>query len=167
MSRFEVCTDPVRINAPVDLVWSVLTGVDGYAEWNPFTPRVQTDFKTGSPVHLQVRMGPAKMKITEYVCAFDKPRLIAWNKMFGARWLLFAQREQHLQRVSDTSCSYHNTDRLSGVLAPLVFLCFGGYMRRGFDDVGKGLKYYAETRYFSRGTPKARNIEGSVANRDK
>lgn len=53
------------------------------------------------------------------------------DKAFGARWLLSAQREQHLQPAGGTGCSYHNTDRLSGVLAPLVFLCFGGYMRRG------------------------------------
>ena len=89
------------------------------------------------------------MKITEYVCAFDKPRVIAWNKAFGARWLLFAQREQHLEPGGKTGCSYHNTDRLSGVLAPLVYLCCGSYMRRGFDDVGKGLKRYTEAMYES------------------
>ncbi len=147
MSRFEVRSDRIRINAPADFVWRVLTGVEQYAAWNPFTPQVRTDFKMGSPVHLRVRMGPAKMKITEYVCAFDKPRLIAWNKAFGARWLLFAQREQHLEAAGETGCSYHNTDRLSGVLAPLVYLCCGGYMRRGFDDVGQGLKHYAEAMY--------------------
>ena len=46
--------------------------------------------------------------------------------------------------VGKTSCSYHNTDRLTGVLAPMVSVCFGGYMRRGFDDVAGGLKAYAE-----------------------
>ena len=94
-----------------------------------------------------VRMGPTKMKITENVCAFEKPRLIAWSKEFGARWLLLALREQHLDPVSETACSYYNTDRLTGVLAPIILLCFGGYMRRGFSDVGKGLKRYAETMY--------------------
>lgn len=75
------------------------------------------------------------------------PRLIAWSKVFGARWLLFAVREQHLEPLSETNCSYHNTDRLTGVLAPIIFLCFGGYMRRGFRDVGEGLKRYAEDMY--------------------
>ena len=55
--------------------------------------------------------------------------------------------EQHLEPVNETSCRYHNTDRLTGVLAPLVLLCFGGYMRRGFSDVGLGLKRYAEAMY--------------------
>ena len=84
MSKFEVRTDRIQINAPIDFVWDVLTEVEKYGEWNLFTPQVRTDFKIGSPAHLLVRMGPTKMKITESVCAFEKPRLIAWSKEFGA-----------------------------------------------------------------------------------
>lgn len=147
MSRFEVETRRVRIEAPVGFVWEVLTDVEKYGEWNPFTPQARTDFVIGSPAHLLVRMGKAKMQITETVCAFEYPHLIAWRKTFGARWLLHAVREQHLETVSETTCQYHNTDRLTGMLAPLVFLCFGGYMRRGFTDVGDGLRRYSEAKY--------------------
>lgn len=158
MSRFQVRTERIRIDAPVGFVWDVLTDVEKYGEWNPFTPRATTDFHIGSPAHLLVRMGPAKMKITETVCAFERPRLIAWRKTFGARWLLVAVREQHLEPVSAESCYYHNTDRLTGVLAPLILLCFGYYMRRGFTDVGKGLRDYAEAKYATA------TIEGDQAN---
>ena len=147
MNRFEVQTQRIRIDAPAGFVWDVLTDVQKYGEWNPFTPQARTDFKIGSSAHLLVRMGSAKMRITETVCAFSPPRLLAWRKAFGARWLLHAVREQHLEPVSETSCLYHNLDRLTGMLAPLVFLCFGGYMRRRFADVGEGLRHYAETKY--------------------
>lgn len=147
MNRFEVQTQRIRIDAPVGLVWEVLTDVERYGEWNRFTPQVQTDFKIGSPARLLVRMGSAKMQITETVCGFECPRLIAWQKAFGARSFLLAVREQHLEPVGETSCLYHNTDRLTGMLAPLVFLCFGGYMHHGFIDVGEGLKQVAEAKY--------------------
>lgn len=55
-----------------------------------------------------------------------------------------AVRKRHLTPVGKTSFSYHNTDRLTGVLAPMVLVRFGGYMRRGFGDVAEGLKAYAE-----------------------
>lgn len=147
MGAYEVRSDPIRINAPIDVVWEVLTDVGEYGQWNPFTPQAQTDFKIGSPARLRVRMGPTNMTITETVCAFEKPRVIAWSKAFGARRLLFALREQHLEPLDESSCRYRNTDRLTGALAAIVFLCFGGYMRRGFNDVGEGLKHYAEARY--------------------
>ncbi len=152
MDKFEIRTDPIQINAPIDFVWTVLTEVDKYSQWNPFTPQVRTDFSIGSPANLLVRMGPAKFRIAESVCAFERPRLIAWEKKFGAPWLLLAVRGQHLEQVGKTSCIYHNTDRLTGMLAPVVFLCFGGYMRRGFDDVAEGLKEYAEAIYAETGT---------------
>ncbi|MDE0106455.1 MAG: SRPBCC domain-containing protein [Bryobacterales bacterium] len=147
MNRFEVDTPRIRIEAPIGFVWEILTDVEKYGEWNRFTPQARTDFTIGSPAHLLVRMGKAKMQITETVCAFEYPRLIAWRKTFGARWLLHAVREQHLETVSETTCQYHNTDRLTGMLAPLVFLCFGGYMRRGFTDVGDGLRRYSEAKF--------------------
>lgn len=146
MGNFEIRTDPIRINAPIEIVWSVLTEVDKYGEWNPFTPRARTDFAIGSPANLLVSMGPARFRMTETICGFEKPRLIAWQKTFGARWLLHAVREQHLEPVGKSACSYCNTDRLTGVLAPMVFVCFGGYMRRGFNAVAEGLKAYAEAR---------------------
>lgn len=147
MSNSTVRTDRIQINAPIDFVWEVLTDVEKYGEWNPFTSQARTDFKIGSPAHLLVRMGPTKFRITETVCAFEKPRLIAWSRKFGTSWLLFVVREQHLEPVSDDSCSYHNVDLLSGVLSPIISLLFGGYMRRGFGDVGVGLKLRAETLY--------------------
>ena len=144
MSKFEVRTEPIRINAPVGHVWGILTETGKYAEWNPFTPRLETDFKIGSPAHLRVRMGPAMMKITETVCAFEEPRLIAWTKTFGARWFLVAVRRQVLEPVDERSCTYYNSDQLTGLLAPVVLLLNGNYMRRGFTDVAEGLKRYAE-----------------------
>ena len=147
MSKFEVQTDRIQINAPIDFVWDILTNVETYGEWNPFTPRARTDFRIGSPAHLLVRMGPGRMKVTETVCAVEKPRLIAWNKAFGSRHLLLAVREQHLEPVGEARCSYHNTDRLTGLLAPVILLCFGSYMHRGFSDAGKGLKHYSEAMY--------------------
>ena len=147
MNNISVRTDRIQINAPIDFVWGVLTDVEKYGEWNPFTPRARTDFKIGSPAHLLVRMGPTKFRITERVCAFEKPRLLAWSRKFGASWFLFVVREQHLEPINDTSCSYHNVDLLSGVFSSIVSLFFGGYMRRGFSDVGVGLKLRAETLY--------------------
>ncbi len=150
MSSLSIITDRIQIDAPIDFVWEVLTDVEKYGEWNPFTSQARTDFKIGSPAHLLVRMWPGKFRITERICAFEKPRLLAWSRKFGISWLLFVVREQRLEPVSDTSCTYHNVDLLNGVLSQFVSLFFGGYIRRGFSDVGTALKLRAETLYRER-----------------
>lgn len=142
--EFLIRTNPIDINASNEVVWTALTDIQKYGEWNPFTSKIQTDFAIGSPVNLLVRMGPIKFGITERLYAFEKPCLIAWEKKFGAQWLLFAKREQHLEHVGNKSCRYYNIDKLTGLLAPIVYCCFASYMRRGFNDVAKGLKMQAE-----------------------
>lgn len=147
MSLFNVQTNPIEIDAPPEFVWDILTDTSCYAEWNPFTPEASSDFEIGSPAYLLVRMWPGHFRITETVCAFEKPRLLAWSRKFGVRLLLLAVREQHIEARGEDRCSYHNVDRLTGLLAPLVRLTHGGYMRRGFTDAGLGLKTCAEAKY--------------------
>lgn len=146
MKRFEVRSEPVPIAAPAAVVWGVLTDPENYGAWNPFTPEARTDFRIGSPAHLRVRMGPATFPMIQTVCTFEEPRRIAWRKTFGARWLLANLREQRLEPAGDGGCTYRNTETLTGLLAPAVFLLFGGYMRRGFNAAGAGLKRYAEAK---------------------
>ena len=103
MGTCDVSVDPIRIDAPIEVVWDVLTDVGNYGRWNPFTPQARTDFAIGSPVRLLVRMGPTNLKITETVCAYEKPRLIAWSKEFGTRRLLFGHG---LKRYAEAIWSY-------------------------------------------------------------
>ena len=49
------------INAPVADVWATLVDFDHYADWNPFTPIVETDLQVGSPAILHVDM-PGRSK---------------------------------------------------------------------------------------------------------
>lgn len=57
------------------------------------------------------------------------------------------ERGQPLLPLRESSCCYHNTDRLTGVPAPIVFLCFGGYRCRRFRDVGEELRRDAKALY--------------------
>lgn len=147
MNLFAIRSEPIEIDAPAEFVWEVLMDTASYREWNPFTPEADTTFEIGAPARLRVRMWPGHFRITETVCAVDKPRLLAWSRPFGFRRLLFALREQHIEALGENRCSYHNIDDLSGLLAPLVRLTHGAYMRRGFTDTGLALKKHAENQY--------------------
>ena len=61
--------------------------------------------------------------------------------------LVKALRVQRLEKRSETSCTYFNTDTLEGPLAPVARLLFGGAMHRGFAAVGRALKQTAEERH--------------------
>lgn len=45
-----------EINATADRVWSVLTNLERYAEWNPQIPRISGALKKGSQISLRLAL---------------------------------------------------------------------------------------------------------------
>ena len=140
-----VSSEPVEIEAPIERAWDILTDFERYGEWNPFTPSVATDFEIGSRVDLYVRMGPWRLKQVERIEVVEPPHVIAWGTTMGHRFLISALREQRLEAIGEGRCRYRTSDDFAGLLIPLVMLLFGGFVRRGLNDVARGLKARAET----------------------
>ena len=145
MFKHATTSEPVEINAPIDAVWNLLADVDRYREWNPFAwTYTKTDVRVGSFVNFDVKLGRYERKQTERFVAIDRPTLVSWGTKVIHKSLLKALREQRLEKRSETSCAYFNTDTLEGPLAPVAILLFGRSMHRGFADVGRALKQRAE-----------------------
>lgn len=144
MFSFVVESEPVVIDAPAEFVWNIILDAERYGEWNPFTPRIDTDFVTGSPIRLHVPLGSLTLKMTEYIQEFEPPLRVAWGKDFGARALLTATRTQFVNPIDDKSCSYSSTLRTAGLLAPFVRLFSARWVLRGFNDAARALKRRSE-----------------------
>ena len=147
MTRTPKCVRAeVEIDAPIDRVWQILRDVDGYANWNPFTPRVETTLQIGAPIHLHVRLvGKRLMHRVEFVTR-NQPHTLGWEMRMGARFLLYAERVQVLTAIDENRTLYMTEDCFTGCLRPLVVALFGKAMQRGFTDCGLGLKKAAESR---------------------
>lgn len=148
MFKKELRIEPIVIDLPIESVWDVLADVEKYGEWNSYSPEARTDFEVGSPIHLLLDMGPAKMKrISLTVDAYDPPRVFSWGTVFGVSWIFRGVREQHLEPVSESSCRYYCRERMTGLLVPLILAIFGNHMRRSYAKVGRELKRYAEAKH--------------------
>ena len=134
----------VEIDAPIERVWKILTDIDRYADWNPFTPHVETSLRIGAPVRMQVRLiGKQLMNRTEFVTR-NEPHTLGWEMTMGARFLLYAERVQILTALDANRTHYLSEDCFTGWLRPLVLALFASAMKRGFRDCGQGLKQAAE-----------------------
>jgi hypothetical protein len=141
----QVVRAEIDIDCDVERVWQILRDLDGYADWNPFTPRVESTLQLGDPVHLYVRLRGAKLSHrVEYVSAAE-PYKLCWGMTMGASFLLKAERCQILTAIDEQRTHYVTEDHFSGVLTPLVIGLFGGPMERGFGDCASALKKRAES----------------------
>lgn len=135
----------IEIDAPIELVWSILRDFDAYPEWNPFTVSVKTTLQLGSLVDMQVKLRPPKeMHQVEYVSAVVEGERMCWGGHVGPRWFINADRCQVLTDLGDDRTRYVTTDVFRGISVGLMFLVVGRHVQRGFDDVARALKVRAE-----------------------
>ena len=136
----------IEIDAPAERIFDILTDLPAYAEWNPFTPRVESTLRLGDPVHLYVRLRGSRLSHrVEYVSRNQKPSHLCWGATIGAPFLLRAERCQTLTRIDERRTRFVNEDVLRGWLAPLVMRAFGRDLQRGFESVASALKKRAES----------------------
>lgn len=133
-----------EIDATRQTVWKVLADSSSYPKWNPFTIRVDSEWKLGKEVFLTVRMKPNQTptRRTEYLAKFKDPEVMAWGLDWG--WWLKAMRTQRLEVINARKTKYLNEDIIYGLLSPLVHVLFGKWVQKGFNEIAVALKSYVE-----------------------
>ena len=146
MANSEIVKAEIDIDASPEHVFDILTDLDRYPEWNPFTPTIDSTLKIGEPVRMRVRLldGKRLFRQTEYVTANDRPNKLCWGANIPVRKLVRADRCQTLEALGTDRTRYICTDEISGWLMPIVIRFFGPAMQRVFEDCALALKQRAE-----------------------
>lgn len=145
----------VRINAPIDTVWAVMMDLDGYPNWNPFTPKVECPGgpKVGAPIKLHVRWSDGKQMVSpERIVRIDPPQKGAnglsrgvygynFGTILSTLNLVRSERLQIVEEQADGSTVYRTTIQLTGLLSGLTPL---PKVQDGFDRQAAALKQRCE-----------------------
>ena len=142
-----VSSDKVTINAPVELVWYVLTDFTNYQDWNTFSPQVDTELILGAKVNMQVDLGNGLQKQIEVMQDIKVNECLAWGMVLDDKDTLAVCRAQVLERIDEETCTYITRDEFEGKLAPLVIEENGKAIELGFNACARGLKRQAEMMY--------------------
>lgn len=133
------------IAAPIDEVWRALVDLDGYAEWNPFTPRVRSGLAVGDAVELDVVLGPRRRtRSVNRVERIEPPTTIVWSSTLLGPTFLRTRRTQRIADLGDGRVRYSTHEVFEGLLAPLVRLVSAHAVRTGFEAVAEGLREHVE-----------------------
>jgi hypothetical protein len=136
----------VLVDASPEQVWEVLVDLPRYGEWNPFTIAVRSKLEVGASVDMDVRLNGRVRRQRETVRVVQPHRCLDWGMQLGPRWLLRAERRQHLTAEREARTRYVTEDRIEGWLAPLVHLLYGRTLTAGFAAMATALKERVEHR---------------------
>jgi hypothetical protein len=145
----------IDIDAPLDLVWSVMIETAAYDEWNPFVHHVECPQppKVGDPIRLHVEFGNGTRvvspeRITRIVEPYDDGgtwrALLAYDYE-GLPAKLGLVRGTRLQRLTEEPGRPVRYETVEEFRGPLVPLAGPGRVEEGFRRHAAALKERAES----------------------
>lgn len=149
-------TAEASIDAPIDLVWSVMLDVAAYPAWNPFVVAIHGIVgapAVGQVMQLEVRWGDGgQVRTTEAISRLEAPAptgdaqraLLAYDYRgpIAALNLVRGTRLQHLEQRPGGPTVYRTEEDFRGLLARFVPLL---RVRDGFARHASALKTRAES----------------------
>lgn len=136
----------IRIEAPAQDVWAVLSDLAGWSTWNPVYTAPVCVPKVGETVTATVTMPDSPPNpFTAEICAWEPNRRFGWHSsaMDGQMQMT---RYMEIEPVSDNSCMFTNGEAFGGEMGPVIMKDMVGGIANGFRLMSEALKKAVETR---------------------
>lgn len=146
----------IEIDAPLAVVWDVMTSTEDYPDWNPFVIRAETAQPptVGNPIRLRVRWANGSETTSpERITALEPPATRADGSAYALMSYVYeglpsrlglvrGVRHQRLSQASGGPTVYDTVEEFRG---PLVRLAGPGRVADGFRRHAEALKVRAES----------------------
>ena len=134
----------IQIDAPPEVVWSILTDLDSYPKWNPFITKASGSVKVGETLEISIS-SPGSKPVS------FKPRVKSAAKDTTFSWLghfLFPGifDGEHVFKIvaNERGCLFIQKENFGGILVPLAWRGIESSTRAGFVSMNNALKQRAE-----------------------
>jgi hypothetical protein len=137
----------LEIAAPAPTVWSVITDLDRYPEWNPFVVACRSPLAPGSPIVMRVRVFPGfAQPQTETIFDHVPGRFLSYGVGPMPFGMLMSRRSHEVTALGADRARYESRFELTGRLEPVVRALLGRRLAAGFAAMSAAIKVRAESR---------------------
>ena len=136
----------IAIHAPAKIVWSLLTDLSGYGEWNPFILEASGRPGPGARLTCRPRM-PGTGRILTFhpkVTRFDPLKEFAWKGGVLFPGLADGEHIFEMHPLSSGGVLHVHNQEFTGLLAPFIPKAVMKRTRQGFEMMNQALKARAE-----------------------
>jgi hypothetical protein len=134
----------IGVAAPAPAVWSVISDLARWGEWNPIYPKIDARLTIGAPVTFELHLPNRPVRTYSGVIVDWVPNTqIVWA-LRVAGGLVRTTRYFEIEALTDGGCILSNGEIFDGLGAPLLPKAERRIIRRAFELVNEAAKARAE-----------------------
>ena len=135
----------IEISAPIPKVWSILTKLTEFAEWNPFIREAEGDVREGARLRIRIEPPGGKgMTFKPTVTRVDPEREFRWLGRLLLPGLFDGEHVFEILPAGEGTIRFVQREQFRGLLVPLLWNSLATNTRRGFEAMNTALKQRAE-----------------------
>lgn len=136
----------IDIAASRDRVWTTLTDLKKFPEWNPFITSIEGDLEQGSRLLVTISPpGRKAMIFKPYLIEVEAGMKLSWLGHFLVPGLFDGRHEFIIAGVSAGKLQFIHREEFTGLLVPLFWGSMEQPTKTGFESMNEALKKRAET----------------------
>ena len=141
----------IKIDAPTDVVWNVLTDLAAYPTWNPFIVEAVGNAVVGTKLKNRLEPpGGKSMTFKPTVTVVDPEARFEWLGVLGVRGLFDGRHIFELEANGDSTKFVHR-EEFTGIVVPLFARSLEKGTKAGFEAMNQAIKERAEALANERG----------------
>ena len=134
----------VTIAAPPSAVWAVLTDLDGYPNWNSYSPHASGELREGGVVTIEAHLGDEVRTVDNRVTRAEPERALCWHSLNWYESLARGTRCRLLEPAGEGATRFRHHEIMEGPIAGLIEWIYRPRIDAGLERMNADLKRAAE-----------------------
>jgi hypothetical protein len=136
----------IDIDAPINIVWAVLTDFSQYSQWNPFIRSIHGPAKQGEQLEILIQPpGGTGMTFRPVILALRPEAELRWLGRLILPGIFDGEHQFQLEPIGAGQTRLIHREVFSGLLVPLLWRNLDTQTRQGFEAMNHALKQRVES----------------------
>lgn len=137
----------IEINATPQRVWDILSDFPAYGQWNPLSPAISGELRTGATISVTIQPAQGKPMVSKCrLTACEPLKKLCWLGSAPIPGLVSGEHSLEIEALPNGKVRFRNSEVMKGLLTPFIKGIYDKNFPAQFIAMNEALKKRAESR---------------------